>query len=271
MNLGLLGEKLSHTYSPSIHNLALKIINTPCNYQIFERKKEDIGALVAELKNNNLSGFNITIPYKIEIIKYLDEVSEEVKKIGACNTVMKKDNKIIGYNTDYFGLKATVEKIGAKVEGQKVVILGTGGASLASIELFLDLEVEEIYLFKREEDLFHNTKEKVKICSYSELKNIKDAILIVNCTPVGMYPNINDCLVSKELIKNYEYAIDLIYNPKETLFLQYARENNLKYSNGLYMLVLQALKADELWTGKNFNKEEVEFIYNEIENLVYKE
>lgn len=272
MKLGLLGEKLSHSYSPQIHKLALEVLKLEGTYVLFERKKEDIASLVSEVREERLDGFNITIPYKIEVMKYLDRIGNEAHKIGACNTVVRENGELVGHNTDYFGLLATMEKMGADLKGKKAVILGSGGASLAAVEVLLHMGVEKIYMFKRPEDKYFGRELKeLEFCDYDRLGGIDDAAVIINCTPVGMYPNIGNTLVEKSLFINYNYAVDLIYNPKKTLFLKEAEEQGLKISNGLYMLVLQALKSEELWTGKSFSSEEVEYIYGEIEKLVYKE
>jgi shikimate dehydrogenase len=272
MKLGLLGEKLSHSYSPQIHKLALEVLKLEGTYVLFERKKEDISSLVLEIREERLDGFNITIPYKIEVMKYLDRIGNEAEKIGACNTVVRENGELVGYNTDYFGLLATIEKMGADLKGKKAVILGSGGASLAAVEVLLQMGAEKVYMFKRPEDEYSGREvEKLEFLTYDKLSKIYDADIIINCTPVGMYPNIGNTLVEKSIFLNYTYAVDLIYNPKKTLFLKEAEEQGLKISNGLYMLVLQALKSEELWTGKSFSSEEVEYIYGEIEKLVYKE
>lgn len=271
MKLGLLGEKLSHSYSPQIHKLAFKVLGIEGSYELFERKKEDIEELVNRVRKGVLDGFNITIPYKVEVMKYLDEINIEAENIGACNTVVRKDGRLIGCNTDYYGLLETVEKMGADLQGKKAVVLGSGGASLAAIEVLIKMGAEKIYLFKRAEDEFlGKTRDELEICSYEKLSFVKDAEIIINCTPVGMFPNIGKSLLEKSLFLNYTYAVDLIYNPKKTLFLEEACEQGLKTSNGLYMLVLQGLKSEELWTGQEFSYDEKEYIYKEIEKLVYK-
>ncbi len=269
MKLGLLGEKLTHSYSPEIHRLAFEILGIKGSYYLFEREIDNIPLLVEKLRKEEINGFNITIPYKEEIIKYTDEVSDKVKKIGACNTLLKKNGKIIGENTDYFGFRETIERLACNMENKKAVVLGSGGSAKAVIEVLLHLGAEKIYLVSRNKKNIKFSKNKTEWINYEDLEGIKEAQLVVNTTPLGMYPKIGFSALEKSLMLNYNYAIDLIYNPKETEFLKYARESGLKYDNGLYMLVAQGLRANELWTGKKFSNDEIEEIYYKIKKIVY--
>lgn len=269
MKLGLLGEKLGHSYSPQIHKLAFEKLGITGDYNLFERQREDIGELVENIKRGTLDGFNITIPYKGDIISYADIVSPQVEKIGACNTIVREGDRIAAHNTDYFGFMATVKKLECDLTGKKALVLGTGGSAKAVIEVLFDLGAKEVYLATRDKGKATYSRENVVIADYEDVKGISDAVLVVNTTPLGMYPNTGRSALEKETLSNYSYAIDLIYNPKETLFLEYARENGLKYENGLYMLVAQALKADELWLGKSFDQRDIDEIYEKIEKVVY--
>lgn len=261
---GLIGEKLSHSLSPEIHNEIFKNLNIDGNYSLFEISKERISDLDIAIKTLNIRGINVTIPYKETVIKLLDEISDEAKKIGAVNTIISKKNKLIGYNTDYYGFKYMLEWKEINLKGKKVVILGTGGASKAVVSYALDAGVEKIYLVSRSNREYPIKNPKISIVNYEELKDIEGEIMI-NTTPVGMYPNILESPVEKEVIKRYKALVDLIYNPKETVFLSYGKEFGLKTVHGLMMLVGQAVKAEEIWQGKEIDKEIIMKIYRNLE------
>lgn len=261
----LIGEKLGHSCSPKIHKLTMKNLDVDGDYSLLELQKNEIPNVIDNIRRGKLSGMNVTIPYKIEVMKYLDVITPEAKEIGAVNTVALEDGKLVGYNTDYWGFKYTLDKIKVDIKEQICVVLGGGGSARAVIKVLEDLG-GITYLVSRSpeklKDAFSNFK-KLKVISYEELKKLKGE-LIVNTTPVGMYPNVDTCVVEESVITNFSQAIDLIYNPRETLFL--SRSENGE--NGLYMLVGQAVKAQEIW----WNKTLVDFndIYKTIETLVYK-
>ena len=263
----LIGGKLGHSFSPIIHKKIFEKLNIEGNYNLLELAKDELPLVIEKLRLGELKGINVTIPYKGEIIKYLDEVSEESKKIGAVNTVISKNGKLIGYNTDYYGFKMIVEKLGIVVEDRKNFICGAGGAARAVIKCLEDLGGKN-YLVTRDVEKakikFSNFK-GLNIISYDRLKDIENKNLIVNCTPCGMYPNI-DCSILKDgEAKEYKGGIDIIYNPEKTKFL----EGFEIYSNGLLMLVGQAIKAEEIWLDREINDEIVEEIYIEVrEELV---
>lgn len=262
---GLLGEKLSHSFSPEIHRLIFKELGIKAQYDLIELSKEKIPEIMDKIRNGEISGVNVTIPYKQEVMKYLDELSDEARSIGAVNTITMKSGKLTGFNTDYWGFRFTLEKMNLSLEDQKSVVLGGGGSARAVIKSLLDLKSSVSLVSRSPEKArkeFSDFKGLTTI-SYDELKNIKGN-LIVNTTPVGMYPNSGKAPVNEKVVQNFSSAVDLIYNPEETLFLSYAE----KKENGLYMLVGQAVKAQEIWFDKkleNFNS-----IYKDTHSLVYK-
>ncbi|WP_027624650.1 shikimate dehydrogenase [Clostridium lundense] len=264
---GLLGEKLTHSYSPIIHNIIFKNIDTKAQYHLFEIERNNIKNVISGLKTLNISGVNVTIPYKIEIMDYLDSVSSEGEKIGAVNTICINNNRAVGYNTDYYGFGMMLNKSQVDVCDKKAIILGTGGAAQAVVHYLLDNGIREVAVVSRD-----NKKNKfmkdIDIINYEQLKKIKNNDILINCTPVGMSPKINESPISKNEVAISEVVVDLIYNPKETLILKYARELQLKGINGLYMLVAQAVKAEELWNDITISSDVIDNIYDEVSSYL---
>ncbi|MHC1685767.1 MAG: shikimate dehydrogenase [Clostridiaceae bacterium] len=263
---GLIGEKLSHSVSPEIHYEILKKSNIQGNYSLYEIPKEEIHKVVDSFKLLGYKGVNVTIPYKLDIMEYLDEVSDEAKQIGAVNTLYFKDGKALGYNTDYYGFGMMLEANDVDVKGKKVLLLGNGGATKSVIKYLEDNDASNIYIASRSgsDKVNENLQDKVKLISYDEIKNITDGYLVVNGTPVGMYPKVGVSPIEEDDIKRFKVAVDLIYNPLETEILKLARENGLKSVNGLYMLVGQAVKAQEIWNDIKLAKCDVDEIHETI-------
>lgn len=261
----LIGEKLSHSYSPEIHRAIMKKMGVKGDYSLLEVDVHEIPQVVEYIRKGRLSGINVTIPYKVEIMKYLDVITEEATAIGAVNTVTLVGDELVGHNTDYWGFRYTLEKMKVSVKDKNCVVLGGGGSARAVIKVLQDLGAV-VFLVSRSPKKLGNTFDNfrdLKIIDYKELQEISGALLI-NTTPVGMYPKTDSCAVSKEVIDNFDQGIDLIYNPKETLFLSRCRSGE----NGLYMLVGQAVRAEEIWWEQNL----VTFsdIYDEIQEVIYR-
>ncbi len=261
---GLLGHKLSHSFSPTIHGNILKELQINGQYELFECKREELEKKLQELKDLGADGLNVTIPHKVDIMEYLDEVSEEAKKINAINTISFKDGRTIGYNTDYYGFGMMLQREDVSLKNKKAIILGSGGASKAVVQYLIDNGIDEIVIVSR--DTF-KAKEKYKefqVINYDEIQGLKDFHMIINTTPCGMFPNIDNSPVIKEQLSNFDTAIDLIYNPQETLFLKNAKELGLKHINGLYMLVGQAIKSQEIWNDVKMDQDTCNRIYDNI-------
>ena len=233
---GLLGEKLSHSYSPIIHNYVFEKLNIDASYELIECSVDDLSKYIDLIKSGVYSGYNVTIPYKKSIMKYLDVIDDKALSIGSVNTVYVKDGKVVGTNTDYDGFLKTLEYYNVDVNNKNCFVLGTGGASLAIKSVLKDLGGNVTFVSRSPKD---------DIISYDDLKD-KNIDVLVNTTPVGMYPNVNGCPVDVEVINNSKVVIDIIFNPKITKLLEYANSE----INGLYMLVLQAFKAEEIWQDK---------------------
>lgn len=263
---GLLGESLKHSISPLIHSAIFKELNIEGTYELFEIEKEEVGNTINKFKDIGVVGVNVTIPYKAAIMKFLDESTSEAKKIGAVNTICFKDKKTIGYNTDYAGFGMMLKKNDIDIKMKKAVVLGSGGAAKAVIQYLIDSEIGEITVVSREAnkiEYVHN-KNEYNVISYEEVSRMHDKDLIINCTPCGMFPNVDNCPIEKSSIDKFSIAIDLIYNPKETLFLKYAKQLDMKAVNGLYMLIGQAVCAEELWHDIKINNKIINSVYEKL-------
>jgi shikimate dehydrogenase len=241
-NLGLLGKNISYSFSKAYFKKkfeAEKIDNI--SYENFDIKTID---LLPSLINNtpNLKGFNVTIPYKEVIIPYLDELEEKAKKIGAVNTVKVNDkNKLIGYNTDYYGFKKSLQPL-LKPHHKNALILGTGGASKAVAFSLKELNINYHYVSRTSKNDINFT--------YESLTDdiIKQHQIIINCSPVGTFPNVDVCPnIPYKAITSEHILYDLIYNPEETTFLRLGKQKGAITINGLRMLKLQAEKAWSIW------------------------
>lgn len=238
---GLLGYPLGHSYSPLIHNRIYELLGLNYQYSLLECQEEELSKYIDALRNNEFCGFNVTIPYKKEIMKYLDEISNEALAIGAVNTIANINGKIVGYNTDYYGFYSEVLYYNIDVKNKNCYILGTGGASLAINKALLDLGANTYFVSRN--------KTGVNIISYLELAK-KDIYLLVNTTPVGMHPKEGLSPVDSAIARGSKYVMDIIFNPSITKLLSDANSE----MNGLYMLVLQAIKAEEIWLDRDLSK-----------------
>ena len=243
---GLLGEHLPHSFSPQIHSaLGNK------DYTLFEVASENLEQF---MKEHNFKGINVTIPYKKEVIPYLDVISPEAEKIGAVNTVKVKDGKLYGDNTDYFGFKYMVEKSGITIQNKKVLVLGSGGASLTVQAVLRDMGADEIVVLSRNGD---NNYVNMYI-------KHNDAEVIVNTTPVGMYPDNLNTLVDLDKFSNLSGVLDVVYNPLKTRLILDAQARKIPSSAGLSMLVAQAKKAHEIFFDTTVDDEVCEKIEHSL-------
>ena len=264
---GLIGEKLSHSISPAIHLELFKRLNMDADYKLFEIKKPELKTVFSQLKNSGIKGLNVTIPYKVETMNFLDEISHEAKKIGAINTICFQDNKIIGHNTDYFGFGRMLGKNNIAIKGKTVVILGAGGAAKAVIQHMIDNNAKKVILVSRDTTNAAKNFKGLEIIDYEQLDLLNAGDILINCTPVGMYPNISNLPLNENFVTKFSIAVDLIYNPCETLFLKIAKKNGLKNVNGLYMLVSQAIYSEELWNNIHVDETVIDEIFNNLRTL----
>lgn len=260
---GLIGEKLSHSLSPQIHKRVFELLNIEGAYKLFEIPKTRIENLGKSLKVLGIKGVNVTIPYKQTVMEQLDFLSDEAKKIGAVNTILLKDDKLYGYNSDYYGFGSLLKVNNIEVDNKVAVVLGNGGAAKALITYLLDNNVKKLYLVTRDKSKKIELNKDVELIDYNDLEKLSGDIL-VNTTPVGMYPNMGKSPVSEEVISKFENIVDIIYNPEETEFIRLGKKLNKKTCGGLYMLVGQAIKSEEIWQDKVIDKHIIDTIFNEI-------
>ena len=247
MQCGLLGGKLSHSYSPMIHSKL-----GDYQYSLYEKTAEELEDF---LKNGCFTGINVTIPHKKAVIPYCDSLTPVAAKMGAVNTIIRqKDGKLIGHNTDYFGFQSMLSLSGLKVAGKKVLVLGTGGASKVVQAVLEEQDANVVVISRSGEN------------HYGNLHLHKDATAIVNTTPVGMYPNTDDAPLSLAEFPNLEGVLDLIYNPSSTVLLQEAEQRHLIAVNGLLMLVAQAKESAEWFTGEKIADTKINEIYSLLQN-----
>lgn len=260
-SFGLTGHPLGHSLSPVIHRELFKICGIDGEYKLFDIAPENMSSEFSKL--TTLCGFNVTIPHKINVIPFLDELDERAALFGAVNTV-KTGEKLTGYNTDCHGFLRAMQMADIDLTGD-VLLCGSGGvarmfafeAVLADCNLTIAVRDEDI---PAAEILAEEIKSRLnKEAEVLNLKDVKESYnLIINGTPVGMHPNINACVLPREIIQKANAVFDAVYNPEETLLIKYAKEAGLKYSNGLAMLVWQAAVAEEIWNDVKFAEKDIQ-------------
>ena len=245
LKFGLIGEKLSHSISPKIHSNIFEETSFTADYSLYEISRENLPDFRRFMEENNLSGINVTIPYKQEIMPYLDEISSVAKQIGAVNTVVRKDGNLIGHNTDYYGFGAMLKFHEIAFRGKTVVVLGNGGAAKAVCAYLSNNGACQVYVASRKQS------NDESIITYEQISALDD-YLLVNTTPVGMYPNVNNSPVDEDLVAKSSGVVDLIYNPQTTRLMELAKKEEKPCCNGMFMLIAQAVKAQEIWRSASF-------------------
>lgn len=252
MKCGLLGRKLGHSYSPQIHGL---LGDYP--YALFEKEPEDLEDF---LKNGDFIGLNVTVPYKKAVIPYLDKLTDRAEALGAVNTIVRRNGMLIGHNTDYFGFETMLRDSGLRVAGKKVLVLGSGGASNTAVAVLREHGANVVVISRSGEDHYEN------------LGKHADAAVIVNTTPVGMYPDTDRSPIDLAQFPALEGVLDVIYNPARTKLLRQAEELGLVTRNGLLMLVAQAKQSAEWFMEKAIDDGKIAEIHAELrrqmENII---
>lgn len=245
MQCGLLGRKLGHSYSPQIHAYL-----GDYSYTLFEKEPEEIEYFI---RNGDFTGINVTMPYKKAVIPFLDELSPAAQKMGSVNTIVRrKDGTLFGHNTDYYGFISLVHHSGISVAGKKTLVLGSGGTSNTAVKALEDLGAVVTVISRSAKN------------NYSNLFAHQDARIIVNTTPVGMYPNTGLAALDIRQFPQLEGVLDVIYNPARTQILLDAQSLGLPNASGLWMLVAQAKEAAEYFTGTAIEDAIIGTIYKKL-------
>jgi len=257
MEYGCIGEKLTHSFSAEIH---AKIFDY--KYELLEIEKEKLPEF---MRSKNFKAINVTIPYKKDVIPFLDVISEQAEKIGAVNTVVNKDGRLYGFNTDFAGMKALIEYNRIEIKGKKVLILGSGGTSATALAVAKALGARQVFRVSR-------TKREGFITYPDAQKLHNDAQVIINTTPCGMYPHADESPVDIDLFKKVEAVVDAIYNPLRTTLVSKAKAKGINAVCGLYMLIAQAVFAAEKFTDTSIPTCKIDEIYKMLcvqkENIV---
>lgn len=254
LKCGLLGEKLGHSYSPQIHSMLADY-----EYKLFEKSPEELEAF---LKSGEFDGLNVTIPYKKAVMPYCAELSPTAAQIGSVNTIVRRsEGSLYGDNTDAFGFENLIVHNGIEVKGKKALVLGTGGASVTAQAVLKNLGASEVVVISRRgED------------NYENIAKHRDAEIIANTTPVGMYPNNGKAAVDLTQFPKLSGVLDVVYNPARTALLLQAERLGIPCAGGLYMLVSQAKRSCELFTGKSIPDSEIDRIErvlsHQMQNIV---
>lgn len=245
MKCGLLGRRLGHSYSPAIHTLFADY-----EYDLWEKESEEVEKF---LRHGDFSGLNVTMPYKKTVIPYLDELSETAKKLGAVNTIVRRaGGSLLGHNSDFFGFSSMLQHSDLSVYGKKCLVLGSGGASATAVAVLQEMGATVTVISRQGEN------------NYTNLHLHSDARLIVNTTPVGMFPNCGASPIDLSPFPDLEGVLDVIYNPTRTQLLLDAEARGLVVMNGLWMLVAQAKESAEYFTGTSIADEKLKTVYDLI-------
>lgn len=262
----VMGETMEHTLSPQIHTRILQALDMVPNYCVLEIARKNLPDVIRSAWVLGFSGMNVTIPYKEEIMPYLDEISQEAQAVGAVNTIHFHEGKTIGHNTDYFGFARMLQRAGMDPAGKPAVVYGAGGAAKALVACLRDSGAAEILVVSRNVEKLDALRwlfPSIKTAQPQQMPNHFGG-LFVNATPVGMYPNTQSCVISQNQMKQFEMVADIVYNPFETQLVKQARDLGIPAVSGLYMLVEQAVKAQEIYQQINIDAQIGETIYHEL-------
>ena len=240
MRCGLLGRTLGHSYSPPIHHELYDY-----EYKLYEKEPEELEAF---LTGKDFDGLNVTIPYKKAVIPYLDELSPTASTIGSVNTIVNRGGRLYGYNTDAFGFTWMIQKSGVETSGKKALVFGSGGAAVTICHVLKNLGAEPLVISRHGEN------------TYDDLEKHRDAKLLVNSTPLGMYPDVGVSPCDLSLFDRLDGVFDAVYNPARTAFLLQAEALGVPYANGFSMLVAQAKQSCEFFTGTVIDDAEIDRI-----------
>ncbi len=252
----VIGHPISHSLSPVMHNRSIRHYGLDAEYLAVNLFPSELSSFITWCYRDEFKGCNITIPYKEMLLEMLDEIDASVKQIGAINTILKKNNRLIGYNTDQYGFTEPLMPFLNKIDTGRAIIFGTGGASKAVKAALEEIGFEElVFVSRRADKEIESESSEIFVIDYSQWQAFApETNLFINTTPLGMYPELNNSPVAGTDIHLLSESLcyDLIYNPQKTLFLSDAETQGAKIINGLEMLIYQGSKSFELWTGQPF-------------------
>lgn len=274
---GLLGSPVTHSISPMMHNEAFQQLGLDYVYLAFDVNKESLGSAVAGLRQIGIRGFNLTMPNKNLMCQLCDELSPAAQIIGAVNTVVNEQGRLIGHNTDGIGYLRSLSDMNFDIKGKKMTLLGAGGAATSIfVQAALD-GASEISIFNRRSPFFERASQiiellkdytscKIQLFDYEDAKRFRheilDSSLLTNGTSVGMSPDTEQCLITDTSVFHSNLLVsDIIYNPRQTKLLRLAQNAGCKTQNGLYMLLYQGAEAFRLWTGQEMPTEQIKDKY----------
>jgi shikimate 5-dehydrogenase len=257
LKFALIGNPLIHSIGKRVYSELFKFLKLEASYEHFEIRDEEISNTVSYFKLNSYKGFNVTIPFKSKIVNFLDELESDAKVVGAVNNVCIDNNKLLGFNTDILGIKNSLKRFNVnKIEN--ACIIGAGGSAKAALFAIKDI-AKNVYVLNRSYEkaielvnLFKGYYSSIKafpLNSEEAMKTISKGDLIINCTPVGMYPNINSSPINNSLISNNATVIDLVYNPVNTNLISYAKSLGCRVIDGLWIYVYQLIENLKIWIG----------------------
>ncbi|MAL16347.1 MAG: shikimate dehydrogenase [Balneola sp.] len=250
----LIGSPINHSVSPLMHNTALDHHGLKASYHAVGVRNSEISTLIAHFNRLEFLGANITIPYKETLYDAMDTLGMEAAQIGAINTIVKRDGKIVGENTDEYGFRVPIEEYEDELAGERAIIFGTGGATKAICYALREMGIEEIVMVSRRPGQY-DERSDIVMCNYENWSAYaEDSAIIINATPLGMVPN-----TDASPVKDHEAEVlagkicyDAVYNPRETKFLKQAEDVDGIPIGGLDMLIYQGAKSFKMWTGQEF-------------------
>lgn len=253
---GLIGHPVEHSFSPPMHNAAFNALNMDWTYVAFDVEPSNLKSAIDGARSLNIKGLNVTIPHKIEVMKYLDEIDEVARLIGAVNTIDFRNMK--GYNTDGIGAVKAIEEV-TSIKNKNVVVAGAGGASRAISFYIAKYGAESITILNRNVDKASNLAEDINLIddvkpdSISQINDyVREADILIDTTPVGMHPNVDaDAIVGADDMHEDLVVFDAVYNPNETSLIKQAIKANAKPVYGIKMLLYQGAESFKIWTGQN--------------------
>ncbi len=264
--LAVIGDPIGHSMSPVMHNAALEDLDLDYVYEAFHVKAEKLESAVEGFRALEIQGVNVTIPHKVKIMQYLDEIEKTAKKLGAINTIKNENGYLKAKNTDGEGALKAIKDEGFEPKGKTAVMFGAGGAARA-VAFYLLTEINEFYIVNREEDFNLADQLKQNLSQYYDKpistikleneekvrKTLNNSDILINTTPVGMHPHSDNTPVKKEWLHSSLFVFDVVYNPMETKLLREAKEVGCKTQSGINMFVNQGWLAFKWWTGKEPN------------------